>query len=38
MLLFFFTFIQEIEYDMDEEDVAWLKIMNDKRKGNLIIN
>ena len=23
---------------MDEEDVAWLKIMNDKRKGNLIID
>jgi hypothetical protein len=22
-----------VEYDMDEEDVAWLKLMNEKRKS-----
>ena len=27
--------VQEVEYDMDEEDVAWLKLMNEKRKSKL---
>ena len=30
--------LQEVEYDMDEEDVEWLKLMNRRRNGNFTVS